>query len=142
MQGFVLNVLKLKRKKSPAAIILLGVVLLSACSLAPVKDSSTQAKSSDRVTQRTQDAWEKEDHTASADFHFALAQAYSTEGKVELAIEEFRAALIYDPNSAMLHSKLAPFFRYSAASSLAIAFINRKAACRRVPEEGGNQPCD
>ncbi|MEO0337164.1 MAG: tetratricopeptide repeat protein, partial [Pseudomonadota bacterium] len=44
---------------------------------------------------------------SQADYHFTLAEAYSLEGRSENAIAEFKLALIYDPNSAMVRMRLA-----------------------------------
>ncbi len=120
MQGSDLKSSYSLRKKFRLPILFLGVIALSSCSSPSVKKHSNLDGGAGEVARRTQDAWETQDHTASAEFHFALGQAYSTEGKVEKAIEEFRAALIYDPKSAMLHSKLASEYLRKGASSLAI----------------------
>lgn len=42
-----------------------------------------------------------------ADYHFALAETYSFEGLSQKAIEEFKATLIYDPNSQVVKLRLA-----------------------------------
>ncbi len=42
-----------------------------------------------------------------ADYHFALAETYSFEGLSQKAIEEFKATLIYDPNSQIVKLRLA-----------------------------------
>lgn len=44
---------------------------------------------------------------ARADYHFALGETYSLGGASEKAIEEFRLTLIYDPNSAVVRTRLA-----------------------------------
>jgi len=72
------------------------------------------------ISQKAQADWESHPYTASADYHFALAQAYSTEGKVDRAIEEFKAALAYDPNSSVLHAKLAAEYLKKGVTSFSI----------------------
>ncbi|PWU18118.1 MAG: hypothetical protein C5B49_07705 [Bdellovibrio sp.] len=44
---------------------------------------------------------------AKADYNFALGEAYSFDGQHQLAIEAFRATLIYDPQAARVHLRLA-----------------------------------
>ncbi len=43
---------------------------------------------------------------SQSDYHFALAEAYSLEGEVQRAIEEYKLTLLYDPNSSLVHVKL------------------------------------
>jgi tetratricopeptide (TPR) repeat protein len=128
MQSYVAKLLNLQKKNTHYAPFVLGVFLLVSCSSPSVKKHSSFDGSAGEVTRRTQAAWEQQDHTASAEFHFALAHAYSMEGKVENAIEEYRAALIYDPGSAMLYSKLASEYLRKGSSSLAIE------ACKKAIE--------
>lgn len=42
-----------------------------------------------------------------AGYHFSLGQAYSLEGDSNKAIEEYKLALVFDPNSAVVHTRLA-----------------------------------
>ncbi len=44
---------------------------------------------------------------SQASYHFSMGQAYSLEGDSNKAIEEYKVALIYDPNSAVVHTRLA-----------------------------------
>lgn len=44
---------------------------------------------------------------ANAGYHFTMAQAYSGDGQSDRAIEEYKLALIYDPDSSMIYSRLA-----------------------------------
>lgn len=48
-----------------------------------------------------------ESHAQSAETHFALAQAYASEGNSDKAIEEYKAVLMYDPKSALVHARIA-----------------------------------
>ena len=125
MQGLVLNTLELLKKNRSSGILMLGLFLLSSCSSVPMKNSLEMDGATSSVAKKSQEAWEKQDHTATADFHFALGQAYSTEGKVDFAIEEFRAALVYDEKSAMLHTKLAAEYLRKGSTSLAIEECSR-----------------
>lgn len=73
-----------------------------------------------KISQNAQNDWNNHTFKASADYHFALGQAYSNEGRVDRAIEEFQAALAYDPKSAILHGKLAAEYLKKGSTSLAI----------------------
>ncbi len=42
-----------------------------------------------------------------AEYHFSLAQGYANEGDVDKAIEEYKLALIFDSESALIHARLA-----------------------------------
>jgi len=113
-----------KRSKSQNILIqrvALGFwVLTSGCASvrSPVEGASNHA--SPRFESETQAKWDRNGFEASADYHFSLAQAFSNEGKVERAIEEYRAALAHDPKSAVLHSKLAAEYLRKGATSFAI----------------------
>ena len=45
--------------------------------------------------------------TSQADYHFTLAESLSLEGKSQKAIEEFRLTLLYDPQSVLVHLRMA-----------------------------------
>ncbi len=47
------------------------------------------------------------EHAAAAIRNFSLGQAYSLNNKTDRAIESYRAALVYDPNSPLVHTSLA-----------------------------------
>lgn len=47
---------------------------------------------------------------AKADYHFAMGEAYSFEGKHQKAIEAFRNTLLYDPEAPQVHLRLAHEF--------------------------------
>jgi len=44
---------------------------------------------------------------ATAEYHYSLAQAYSSDGQTDRAIEEYRLTLMFDPGSAWVHARLA-----------------------------------
>jgi tetratricopeptide (TPR) repeat protein len=108
-------------KKSQKLIVQLGFLLaLTGCASSA---KNTQNKSDDatgNIGQNAQHAWEANPAFASSDYHFTLAQAYSSEGKVDRAIEEFRAALAYDSQSSLLHAKLAAEYLKKGSMSFAI----------------------
>ena len=107
--------------KNKKLIIQLGLFLgLSGCSVSPVKATFTTDDASGNIARSAQTNWEKNGTVASADYHFTLAQAYANEGKVDRAIEEFRAALAYDSNSALLHERLAGEYLKKGSMSFAI----------------------
>ena len=120
MQGSNLNLLKLLKKNKLTPALVGCFLFFSGCTSAPIKKADHGDDAASNVASRSQIAWETQDHTANADFHFALAQAYSSEGKVESAIEEYRAALIYDSGSALIHTKLAAEYLRKGSTSFAI----------------------
>lgn len=65
-------------------------------SLSPPSQAGTSSHPLDPVYMRTQ-----------ADYHFAVAEAYSFEGKHQKAIESLKMVLIYDQTSAQVHLRLA-----------------------------------
>jgi tetratricopeptide (TPR) repeat protein len=69
---------------------------------------------------------------ASAEYHFALAQAYVAEGNPDRAIEEFKLVLMYDQNSALIHARLAT--EYIKKGMLSAAMESCKEALRRDPQ--------
>ncbi|MBU6154003.1 MAG: tetratricopeptide repeat protein [Bdellovibrionales bacterium] len=83
-----------------------------------VRSASNHAP--EKFESAAQASWERGGVEASADYHFSLAQAYSHDGKVDRAIEEFRAALAHDPKSAVIHAKLAAEYLRKGAMSFAI----------------------
>lgn len=68
---------------------------------------------------------------ASAEYHFAMAQAYVVEGSPDQAIEEYRLALAHDPKSALLHARLAA--EYVKKGEIAPAIEASKEAIRLDP---------
>ena len=125
MQGLLTNLTKLRHKNQNTLGWFFVLFLLSSCANSPTKKVDSENNAGSYVGNKTQDAWERQDHTASADFHFALAQAFSSDGKVEQAIEEYRAALIYDSSSAVIHTKLAAEYLRKGSTSFAVEECNR-----------------
>lgn len=105
--------------------LILGLILCgnlhSGCAISPHIQETKEESAANEGPFYGQKAWSDHDHTASANFHFAMAQAYSMEGKVELAIEEYRAALIYDSKSAVIYTKLAQEYIRKGETSLAMS---------------------
>ncbi len=64
----------------------------------------------------------------SAEYHFGMAQAYSTGGHVDQAIEEYKLVIMYDPDSALVHLRLAA--EYVKKGSLSDALTSCKEAVR------------
>jgi tetratricopeptide (TPR) repeat protein len=108
-------------KNSQKLIIQLGFFLaLAGCSTTPKTSQNQTDDATGNISQKAQHNWEANPAFASSDYHFALAQAYSSEGKVDRAIEEFRAALAYDQKSPLLHAKLAAEYLKKGSMSFAI----------------------
>lgn len=68
----------------------------------------------------------------SAEYHFSMAQAYVAEGNPDRAIEEYKLALIYDPNSPLIYTRLAT--EYVKKGSLSAAMEMCKEALQREPK--------
>lgn len=62
----------------------------------------------------------------SAEEHFALAQAYITEGNTDLAIAEYRETLKFDPNSPLVYARLATEYLKKGM------FSEAKEACKEA----------
>lgn len=93
----------MKKCFSHPAVIWTGLFLIEAllsCSNIQAKDPSMNPRPFSRNLS-TQDA------QLAAEDHFGLAQAYSADGEVDQAIEEYKLTLIYDPKSALVHVRLA-----------------------------------
>jgi tetratricopeptide (TPR) repeat protein len=111
---------KLQQKQVNPIIVLIVLFWVSGCATSPVERVSQANDSPGNIASAAQAAWQAHPYEATSDYHFALAQAYSTEGKVDRAIEEYRAALAYDPNSAILHAKVAAEYLKKGSTSFAI----------------------
>lgn len=68
---------------------------------------------------------------ATADYHFGLAQAYVAEGNPDRAIEEYKVVLMYDPKSALIHTRIAG--EQIKKGSLSEAMESAKAALEIDP---------
>jgi tetratricopeptide (TPR) repeat protein len=88
---------------------------------APAVEVETQQKATTDVSKRNVEA--------SAEYHFAMAQAYVSEGNPDRAIEEYKLTLLYDPNSALVYARLAT--EYIKKGQLSAAMESCKEALRR-----------
>ena len=92
------------------AVILLATSFAS-CSTPTQKNFwGTQTNSEAPIAEEKLVTFEQkqpETKSQNAETHFALAQAYSTEGNSDRAIEEYKAVLMYDPKSALVHARIA-----------------------------------
>lgn len=120
MSGSDHNQLKPHVKTNPIFLLLLLPLLASACASLTGADKKTVEAPPRTLQSAAQENWEKGGIQGSAEYHFALAQAYSNDGKVDRAIEEFRAALAHDPDSAILHAKLAAEYLKKGSVTFAI----------------------
>jgi tetratricopeptide (TPR) repeat protein len=57
--------------------------------------------------QRSRNTKGKGDWRESSDYHFAMAQAYVSDGNTDRAIEEYKLALVHDPDAAIIYVRLA-----------------------------------
>jgi tetratricopeptide (TPR) repeat protein len=58
--------------------------------------------------------------SATAAYHFAMAQAYSAEGNPDRAIEEYKLTLMYDPKASIVHARLATEYVKKGMASAAM----------------------
>ncbi|HEX4923027.1 MAG TPA: tetratricopeptide repeat protein [Bdellovibrionales bacterium] len=70
--------------------------------------------------------------STQADYHFTLGEAYSLEGFVDKAIEEFKLVLLYDPHSPHVRLRLGAEYLKKGLISEALAQIEH--AVREHPE--------
>ena len=104
----------------------LGALLfVSGCATGNPESFSIKHDAPRDFATQAQNAWDHQPYTANSDYHFTLAQAYSNEGKVDRAIEEYRAALSYDPHSSVLHARLAAEYLKKGVGSFAIEECKR-----------------
>src|SRR2546428_2159644 len=91
---------------------------LAACSTQPIRTPATQETAAEAAPQKNdgngqvmekdlsegrKNAREAQAHTeASAEYHFAMAQAYVAEGNPDRAIEEYKLTLMFDPGSSLV----------------------------------------
>ncbi len=101
-------------------LALSSILVLQSCASLSDSVDKDGSGASKKFQKAAQASWEKGGVEASADYHFSLGQAYSHDGKVDRAIEEFRAALAHDPNSAVIHAKLAAEYLRKGTVSFAI----------------------
>lgn len=66
-----------------------------------------------------------------AEYHFSLAQGYANEGETDRAVEEYKLALMFDPNSAILYARLSS--EYIKKGMLSSAMEASKEALRHDP---------
>jgi tetratricopeptide (TPR) repeat protein len=90
-------------------------------SMSPPADSSGENVIIDDLYLRT-----------NADYHFALGEAYSLEGRSEKAVEEFRLALVYDAKAALIHMRLAA--EYIKLGLVSEALEQARVAVEKEPD--------
>ncbi len=113
------NLKLMTKRKSP--LVGVGIlVLISGCASVTPDFLKTGDEAPRKLRSAAQANWEKSGLEATAEYHFTLAQAFSSEGKVERAIEEYRAALAYDPQSSKLHAKLGAEYLKKGSTTFAI----------------------
>lgn len=67
----------------------------------------------------------------TADYHFTMAQAYLAQGQTDLGIEELKLTLVYDPTSALIHTRLAA--EYVKKGMMTAAMESCKEALKHDP---------
>lgn len=111
----------------------------STASRAPAPSQSQPAESAEQLAPNTprpnNDSAKKIESGSSqnqASYHFSMGQAFSLEGDSDKAIEEYKVALIYDPNSAVIHTRLAG--EYVKKGLLTFAIEQCKIAVKLDPK--------
>jgi tetratricopeptide (TPR) repeat protein len=125
MEGLRSKFLKSLNKERIPVIQMGFLLLLSGCASAPPGGLAKGDDAHGKIEGFAQANWVKAGSENGAEYHFILAQAYSQEGKVERAIEEYRAALAYDSHSAVLHSKLGAEYLKKGSMTFAIEECER-----------------
>ncbi len=120
MIDLVHKYMKLHKKLNSTFLVWSAVLSLVGCATLHGGQKSALSDAPQNLQAAAQTNWEKGGAEASAETHFTLAQAYAHEGKVDRAIEEYRAALSYDPESSILHAKLASEYLKQGSTTFAI----------------------
>jgi len=116
---------------------ILSVIFLSGCATWEAPSDQAEngqqdpTQNSTKIEEKVKQAW-KDTSIASAAAHFSLAEANALDGKTDLAIEEYKAALIYDPNSSVIHTKLSA--EYAKKGSMGSAIDEGKTAIELDPK--------
>ena len=74
----------------------------------------------------------RRDLDSLAEYHFSLAQAYSGEGELDRAIEEYQLALVFDPHSALIYARLSA--EYVKKGMLSAALESTQEALKKDPK--------
>ncbi|MFK8137817.1 MAG: tetratricopeptide repeat protein [Bdellovibrionales bacterium] len=100
------------------SIIFAGLAITACVSVDEVADQTLNMKvfeqrapASMAPPAQAKDALKNKVHMRSqADYHFTMAEAHSLNGNSDMAIEEFRLTLVYDPDSVKVHLRLSGEF--------------------------------
>ena len=71
------------------------------------------------------DAQDWRERASNAEYHFSMGQAYSMSGETDRAIEEYKIALMYDPDSSVVLTKLAAEWVRKGELNRALEFAKR-----------------
>ncbi len=98
----------------------------------PPPQADTATKSDAAIAQHPASAPGTSEHPAtkeaSAEYHFLQAQAYVAEGNPDRAIEEYKATLMYDPDSSLVYARLATEYIKKGMLSAAMETCNQALA--------------
>lgn len=125
MQVYTVRITESLRKIKSAPWVLSGLLLCASCATSGSKHGTAQHDAHGKIQALAQADWERGGKVDGAEYHFLLGQAYAQDGKVDRAIEEYRAALIHDPESALIHAKLAAEYLKKGSVSFAIEECER-----------------
>jgi tetratricopeptide (TPR) repeat protein len=93
--------------------------VLAGCAT-PAPERSPVAVAPARTLEFPNEIAKADGQAATAEYHYSLAQAYSAEGQIDRAIEEYRMTLMYDPDSAWVHARLAAEWLKKGDGALAL----------------------
>jgi tetratricopeptide (TPR) repeat protein len=125
MEGSKHRGLKSLKKQRTPLVLGFGMVLISACASSGSHRRQATNDAVSKIEGQAQADWERSVPGNGAEYHFVQGQALSQDGMVEAAIEEYRAALVHDPDSALIHARLAAEYLKKGSNSLALEECER-----------------
>lgn len=119
-----------------AIVMAIGVAGCAGSAVRPAEESDTAQQQQKIRENTTVSASQMMDgarvREASAEYHFAMAQAYVADSNPDRAIEEYKTALAFDQKSALIHVRLAA--EYVKKGMLSEAMESCKEAVRLDPK--------
>ncbi len=104
------------------ALCLLSYLLSSCAIVDKIKDSSERDPATESVSKKETPSQQSDavQNQSDAEYHFAMGETYSLEGLPQKAAEQFKLALVFDPNSSTVRLKLAVEYLKMGLASEAI----------------------
>jgi len=111
-----------------ATVVLVAIVAGSLCAAEPQAKKNTPAPPTPEASNRGQAYY----HYSLAHLYVELAQAYNRQDYLTKAVEQYKLAMKFDPNSAMLNSELAELYFQTGRTSDAMDELEE--VIKRNPE--------